>query len=210
MWLSHLFRQRLFSRNQGQAQGLPLRYPSAGAWVIRGTVLGFAASREKPKWPAGSKAISTPLSPGTERSLPEQNRLGEGEKLIEVLFDDGDDDGQLKCLVFVNRNVAEPNHAFHLFREWLVNPAGLCQEGEDVARALWNAQSLSSHQVMAHIERRLTGSLNMEDRRILSSMAAAECRLVVAILLPDPGDAALDRRRLVDQKVIGHGRCPVA
>ena len=138
------------------------------------------------------------ISPGIERSLPKQDRSGEGEKLIEVLLNDGNDYRQLKRLVFVNRNVAEPNHAFHIFRQWLVNPAGLRQEGKDVARALWNAQPLPSHQVLTHIKRRLTGALNIEDRRILSSMTAAERRLIAAILLTDPGDAALDRRRLVD------------
>ena len=55
------------------------------------------------------------------------------QKILQVGLDDVDHDGQQKCLVFVNGNVSEADHAFHRFGCIGLKPMRVGQQSEHIA-----------------------------------------------------------------------------
>lgn len=90
--------------------------------------------------------------------------------------DDVDRDGQLEILVLRHGDVAKSHHAFESAGQLPLDPAALRQKGKDVARALRETELLATNQVLAHIEGRLAGPLNVQDRRILTGKVGGKRR----------------------------------
>lgn len=96
------------------------------------------------------------------------------------------------------RDIAKAHHALQPLGQRRVNPAALRQKSKHIACTLRHPQFLPADQVLAHIQRCLTGALDIQNGRVLPGEIGGKAGRVASVFLARPRHAALDHRRLVD------------
>ena len=87
-------------------------------------------------------------------------------------------------------DVAEADHVFEGVGKGVVDVVGLGEEGEDVAGALGDAQSVAAVMVMVDPEGDFAGAQDVEEGRVLAGDVSGEAGRVFGVCLASAGDAA--------------------
>ena len=99
-------------------------------------------------------------------------------------------------------NVPEADHAMQRASEFLGQQARGLQDGEDVGGVLWQAEPPKPAHAHAHIDRGLTGPLEVQHDDVLQIDVVLQLRLMTHILSTDPNDATLDAPGLLLQNIV--------
>lgn len=136
----------------------------------------------------------------------QQHLMAEHQKVVQMMGQYVEGDGQLQALIVVDCHIAKTHHAFHLLRYGRREPVGLRQQSEGVSGALRDAQSFASDDVQAHVQGGFAGALNIEDGRVLTAEVVRKTLRVCCLFLAGTRHAALNGGGFVDQHIIGHTR----
>lgn len=106
--------------------------------------------------------------------------------------------------VFMHGYVAEADHPLLCGSPLGRKNPGSLQEGKGVTAVLWNTETPLAGDVYGEVDRGFTGSLEIEDNRILLRLIRREILLVLGILFKNPLETALDAGGFVEDDIVSH------
>ena len=141
---------------------------------------------------------------GAELGERLHDRRGEGAEVVQLFGDDGMDHIQVQAGVFMHGHIAEANHPLHAGRQLGWQNPGSLQEGERITAVLRNTETPLADDVHGEVDRGFTGSLEIEDNRILFRLIRHEILLIPDILFENPLEASFDAGGFVEDDVVSH------
>lgn len=127
-----------------------------------------------------------------------QDGLGEFQQVIQVVNNNGNGDGQLQGLVVVYRDIAKIYHGFKSMGQRQSDPTTIGQQIKNPPRPLGHTQTFPTDQVLSHVKRGCTGTLNIEDGGILAGKIGRKALPILVILFPSTRHTPFDNGGLVE------------
>ena len=129
--------------------------------------------------------------------------MEKGFEIGEVAVQNGFEDGTLEFLITVDGDVAESDHVLHGLGGGRTDRTVSEQEPERVAAGLGDPEPIPGHPMHGQINAGLTGPQEVEHDRVLNR-EIIKTGFVPAVIFTDPGKAAADHRRFIEQHVVHH------
>jgi len=103
-----------------------------------------------------------------------QCRFIEIQKVIQMLFDDLDNDWHFHGLIIASSDISEAGHMLRSCRQFRFNYTCLPQKPEYAKAALGNAKPMAAHQDLTDIDTSLTGSQDIQNSDVLAVIVERE------------------------------------
>jgi hypothetical protein len=130
-----------------------------------------------------------------------QCRFTEIQKVIQVLFDDLDDDWYFHGLIIVKSDISETDQTLEPCHQFRINHTCLPQKPEYVTAAFGDAKPMAAHQDLTDIDTGLTRSQDIQNTDIQAVMVEREGGRVFIVLCADASQATLNDRRFIKKQI---------